>query len=98
VKQATTVAILMESAKTLMRSLTTMVDPRMDALQWLREQLAEECPDIARAMLERAVAELWAPRLTPFVARRTASAPRAGELTQRLPIAPLGHPRRHDRP
>ncbi len=35
-----------------------MVDPRMDALQWLRKQLAEECPDIARAMLERAVAEL----------------------------------------
>jgi hypothetical protein len=48
----------MKSAKTLMRSTTTMVDPRMDALQWLRKQLAEECPDIARAMLERAVAEL----------------------------------------
>lgn len=35
-----------------------MADPRMDALQWLRKQLAEECPDIARALLERAVAEL----------------------------------------
>jgi transposase-like protein len=41
-----------------MKELTTMVDPRMDALAWLRKQLAEECPDIARAMLERAVAEL----------------------------------------
>jgi hypothetical protein len=46
----------MKSAKTLMRSTTTMVDPRMDALQWLRKQLAAECPDVARAMLERAVA------------------------------------------
>jgi transposase-like protein len=57
-KKATTAVILMKSAKTDMRSTTTMVDPRMDALEWLRKQLAEECPDIARAMLERAVAEL----------------------------------------
>jgi transposase-like protein len=35
-----------------------MVDPRMDALTWLRKQLADECPDLARAMLERAVGEL----------------------------------------
>jgi transposase-like protein len=35
-----------------------MVDPGMDAVAWLRKQRAEECPDIARAMLERVVAEL----------------------------------------
>jgi transposase-like protein len=35
-----------------------MVDPRMDALTWLRKQLQSECPDLARAMLERAVREL----------------------------------------
>ena len=35
-----------------------MVDPRMDALTWLRKQLAEDCPDLARAMLERIAAEL----------------------------------------
>jgi transposase-like protein len=47
----------MESAKTAMKE-TTMVDPRMDALTWLRKQLAEECPDLARAMLERVASEL----------------------------------------
>ncbi len=35
-----------------------MVDPRMDALTWLRKQLQSECPDLARAMLERAAGEL----------------------------------------
>ena len=35
-----------------------MVDPRMDALSWLRKQLTDECPDLARAMLERMAAEL----------------------------------------
>jgi transposase-like protein len=35
-----------------------MVDPRMDALTWLRKQLTDECPDLARAMLERVVGEL----------------------------------------
>jgi putative transposase len=35
-----------------------MVDPRMDAMAWLRKQLAEECPDLARAMLERVASEL----------------------------------------
>ncbi len=35
-----------------------MVDPRMDALSWLRKQLTEECPDLARAMLERVAGEL----------------------------------------
>jgi transposase-like protein len=30
----------------------------MDALTWLRKQLTEECPDLARAMLERAASEL----------------------------------------
>lgn len=35
-----------------------MVDPRMDALSWLRKQITEECPDLARAMLERVAAEL----------------------------------------
>lgn len=35
-----------------------MVDPRMDALTWLRKQLTEECPDLARAMLQRAAGEL----------------------------------------
>jgi putative transposase len=35
-----------------------MVDPRMDALTWLRKQLATECPDLARALLERAAGEL----------------------------------------
>ena len=30
-----------------------MVDARMDALQWLPKQLAEECPYLARAVLER---------------------------------------------
>lgn len=35
-----------------------MVDPRMDALSWLRKQLTDECPDLARAMLERVVGEL----------------------------------------
>jgi len=35
-----------------------MVDPRMDALTWLRKQLTEECPDLARALLERAAGEL----------------------------------------
>jgi hypothetical protein len=34
-----------------------MVDPRMDAMAWLRKQLAEECPDLARAMLERVASE-----------------------------------------
>lgn len=35
-----------------------MVDARMDALAWLRKQLEGECPDLARAMLERAAEEL----------------------------------------
>ena len=35
-----------------------MVDPRMDALTWLRKQLEGECPDLARAMLERVAGEL----------------------------------------
>ena len=35
-----------------------MVDPRMDALTWLRKQLETDCPDLARAMLERVAAEL----------------------------------------
>jgi putative transposase len=35
-----------------------MVDPRMDAMAWLRKQLAEECPNLARAMLERVASEL----------------------------------------
>ena len=35
-----------------------MVDPRMDALTWLRKQLEDECTDLARAMLERMAAEL----------------------------------------
>jgi transposase-like protein len=35
-----------------------MVDPRMDALTWLRKQLESECPDLARAMLERVAGEL----------------------------------------
>jgi transposase-like protein len=38
--------------------MTTMVDPRMDALAWLRKQLEDECPDLARAMLERMASEL----------------------------------------
>jgi putative transposase len=54
----TTAVILMESAKTAMRETTTMVDPRMDALEWLRKQLEGECPDLARAMLERVAGEL----------------------------------------
>jgi putative transposase len=53
----TTAVILMESTKTAMKE-PTMVDPRMDALTWLRKQLENECPDLARAMLERAVGEL----------------------------------------
>jgi putative transposase len=48
----------MEVCQDAMKEKTTMVDPRMDALAWLRKQLAEECPDLARAMLERVVAEL----------------------------------------
>jgi transposase-like protein len=48
----------MESTKTPMKETTTMVDPRMDALAWLRKQLETDCPDLARAMLERTVAEL----------------------------------------
>jgi transposase-like protein len=35
-----------------------MVDPRMDALAWLRKQLETDCPDLARAMLERVASEL----------------------------------------
>ena len=35
-----------------------MVDPRMDAMTWLRKQLEGECPDLARAMLERVAGEL----------------------------------------
>jgi putative transposase len=35
-----------------------MVDPRMDALTWLRKQLTDDCPDLARAMLERVAGEL----------------------------------------
>jgi transposase-like protein len=54
----TTAVILMESTKTPMKEPTTMVDPRMDALTWLRKQLAEDCPDLARAMLERLAGEL----------------------------------------
>src|SRR5690606_36839744 len=40
------------------REKKTMVDPRMDALTWLRKQLTDDCPDLARAMLERVVGEL----------------------------------------
>jgi len=54
----TTAVILMEIRQNTMRRKTTMVDPRMDALSWLRKQLTEECPDLARAMLERVVGEL----------------------------------------
>ena len=35
-----------------------MVDPRMDAMTWLRKQLEGESPDLARAMLERVAGEL----------------------------------------
>jgi transposase-like protein len=35
-----------------------MVDPRMDALDWLRKQLESDCPDLARAMLGRMASEL----------------------------------------
>ena len=35
-----------------------MVDPRMDALTWLRKQLENDCPDLARAMLQRIAGEL----------------------------------------
>ena len=35
-----------------------MVDRRMDALTWLRKQLETDCPDLARAMLERVAGEL----------------------------------------
>src|SRR5271169_572823 len=54
----TTAVILMEVRQDTMSKETTVVDPRMDALAWLRKQLAEECPDLARAMLERAAGEL----------------------------------------
>jgi hypothetical protein len=79
VKKATTAVILMKSAKTLMRRQTTMVDPRMDALIWLRKQLTDECPDLARAMLERAVAELMSAEADALCgARPTVSAARSG--------------------
>jgi transposase-like protein len=54
----TTAVILMEVRQDTMRRKTTVVDPRMDALAWLRKQLADECPDLARAMLERVAGEL----------------------------------------
>jgi putative transposase len=48
----------MEVCQDAMKEETTVVDPRMDALEWLRKQLAEDCPDLARAMLERVAGEL----------------------------------------
>jgi putative transposase len=54
----TTAVILMEIDQDTMRRKTTVVDPRMDALTWLRKQLDEQCPDLARAMLERVAGEL----------------------------------------
>lgn len=56
--KATIAVILMESTKDTVRKKTTMVDPRMDALSWLRKQINDDCPDLARAMLQRAVSEL----------------------------------------
>jgi transposase-like protein len=48
----------MESAKDALKEEPTVVDPTMDALSWLRKQLEEDCPDLARAMLERFAAQL----------------------------------------
>jgi putative transposase len=41
-----------------MREEQTVVDPRMDALEWLRKQLEEDCPDLVRAMLGQMAGEL----------------------------------------
>jgi len=41
-----------------MQEEPTVVDPTMDALTWLRKQLEEDCPDLARAMLERFAEQL----------------------------------------
>jgi hypothetical protein len=59
------------------------------------KRLTEECPDIACALLERAVAELMGAQADAICgAAYGERSPRAGELAQRIPPATLGHPRR----
>src|SRR5205085_1088723 len=41
-----------------MKEEPTVVDPTMDALSWLRKRLADGCPDLVRALLERFAGEL----------------------------------------
>jgi hypothetical protein len=41
-----------------MKEEPTVVDPTMDALEWLRKQLDEGCPDLVRALLERFAGDL----------------------------------------
>ena len=77
----------------------SVVKNNMDLLGWLRKQLAEAEPDLLREMVRtlrrgahgrrgRRPLRRWLPRTLG----------RAREPPQRLPGAPLRHPRRHDPP
>lgn len=48
----------MEVCQDALKEEGTVVDPTMDVLTWLREQIEEGCPDLVRAMLERFAGEL----------------------------------------
>ena len=56
-----------------MKEEPTVVDPTMDALDWLRKQLDEGCPDLVRALLERFAGELMSAEANALCGAPTAS-------------------------
>ncbi len=75
-----------------------MVDPTMDMLGWLRNQIQAAEPDLLREMVQTFAEALTGGRgRCPVRCRLRAAKPRAHQPPKRIPRASLGHPRRHDR-
>src|SRR5512144_1847244 len=72
--------------------------PSIDLARFVEERLAAASPDLLRAMLEDLRRGAHGRRGGRALRRRLRRAqPGASQLPQRLPVAGLGHPGRHDR-
>jgi hypothetical protein len=76
------------------------VPTTIDAAGWLSKHLAGDDgdTDLARAMLQSFAETLMSAQAQMLCGRLPRVQRRAGQLPQRLPVPPVGHPGGHDRP